>query len=172
MRESKSSGGPAWLGYVGAFLVYVVVKAIVRRFVIPFFGAGFGADAWASIEFIAIAVFGLSFAIWFAIMKIRLRKTLGSMARVAGIVEILILLVHAGMAAVILSVIISEAAANPQLDDAGTDRLLDPWMKRASLASAACHAVWIAVTVVLFASIRNRSDYDWAEDPGHSFSKL
>ncbi|MDA1049054.1 MAG: hypothetical protein O3C40_01055 [Planctomycetota bacterium] len=166
-KESPSDGNIGWLGGIALFIAFLVLKGLGRRFIRPIFGAGLEADDWALIEFIAIFAFGLSFAIWFAITKIRLRGKLGTVSCVTGITEILILLVHAGMAAVILTVIVTEAAAAPQLDDAGIDQILDPWMKRGSLVSAVCHVVWVIVTAVLFASLRSRSGYDAAENPAN-----
>ena len=166
-KESPSDGSIGWLGVIAAFIAFIILRGIVRRFVMPVFGAGLAADDWALLECVAIVVFGSSFAIWFAIAKIRIREKLGTMACVTGISEILILLIHAGMAVVILTVIVTEAAAAPQLDDAGIDQLLAPWMKRGSLTSAACHVVWVVVTLAFFASVRNRSEHDWTHAKDH-----
>ena len=61
----------------------------------------------------------------------------------------------------ILAVIISEAAANPQLNDDGIDRLLTPWMKRGTLLSTSCHVIWVILTAAFFASVRRRGEQDW-----------
>jgi hypothetical protein len=160
---SSGDGGFGWLGGIAAFIAFVVMRAIVRRFIMPVFGARLGIDDWALIECVAIIAFGLTFAVWFAITKIRLRRKLGAMACVIGTTEILIILVHVGMAAVILCMIMTEAAAAPQLDDAGIEKLLDPWMKRGSLTSATCHVVWVVVTAAFFFSLRQQSEQDGSE---------
>ena len=155
--EAKSSGVPGWIGGLASFIVYLVLRGLYRRFIRPVLGEGFEADDWTMMEFFALLVFGVSFAIWFAITKIRLRRKLGSMACVTGSAEILILLVHAGMAIAVLAVIINTAAVNPQIDDDGIDRLLDPWMKRGSLITVTSHAIWAVLTFAFFASVRMRS---------------
>ena len=164
-NESPSAGNLGWIGGIAIFIVFVVLKGLVRRFIRPAFRAGFAVDDWALFAFIALIAFGLTFAVWFAITKIRLRERLGMMACVAGVTEILILLIHIAMAAIIFAVMITEAAAAPQLDDAGIERLFDPWMKRASLMVAASHVVWILVTLFFFASVRTRFNGDWHEEP-------
>jgi hypothetical protein len=161
-QDPEPSAKLGCLGYLVGFIVLVAVRGVMRRFIGPFF-RGFAIDDWVLLEFLAIGLFGLSFAIWFAVTKIRLRAQLGSMACVLGITEIVILIIHAGLAVLIFAAIISEAAANPQLDDAGIDRLLDPWMKRGSLVSAACHVIWVVVTAAFFASLQQRSENDAAQ---------
>ena len=85
----------------------------------------------------------------------------------SSLAELLILLVHVGMAITILTVIINGAAGNPQLDDDGIDQLLDPWTKPASLISAASHAVWVALTVAFFASVQKRREPDRPAETEH-----
>ena len=159
-QQSESSEGLGCAGHLGALVFFMMLRGIFRRF-IPLMGGGFGPDNVAMIEFFAILAFGLSFAVWFAITKIRLHEKLGSMARVLGSAEIIILLLHAGLAAIILAAIISAAAANPQLDDDGVDQLLTPWMQRGTLLSTSCHVLWVLLTAAFFASLRKRAEQDW-----------
>jgi hypothetical protein len=162
--ESQSSGGPGWIGAFAMFIGFLVLRGLFRVFIKPMLGAGFDIDDWQMVELLALVVFGVSFAMWFAVTKILHRRTLGGMACVTGTVEILILLIHAGMAITIITILINEVAVNPLLDDAAVDQLLDPWAKRASLAFAASHAVWVVLTVMFFVSVRNRSKSHWAAD--------
>ena len=154
--DSEPSTKLGCLGYLMGFIVLLALKGLMRQFIGPFF-RGFVVDDWALLELVTIGLFGLSFAIWFAVTKIRLRTQLGSMACVIGITEIVILMVHTGLAVVVFAAMITEAAANPQLDDAGINQLLDPWMKRGSLISASCHLVWVIGTAAFFVSVRQRS---------------
>lgn len=158
VEETGSSGIPGWIGGFVMFIAYLVMRGLFRRFIRPLLGEGFAADDWAMMEFFALVAFGVSFAIWFAITKIRQRQTLGRMACVTGWAELLILLFHAGLAITILVVIMNTVAVNPQIDEDGIDRLLDPWMKRGSLLTAASHAVWAVLTFAFFVSLRMRSD--------------
>lgn len=145
-----------WLRYVGIIVGYLVLRSAAKS-LSRFVGADqFGVDDWVVIGFLALLVFGLSFTIWFAVAKIRLRATLGNMACACGVIEIAILLVHAGLAAAIFAVIIAESATSPELDDEAIELLLDPWMKRGTVVSAGCHVVWIAATAMFFLSVRNR----------------
>jgi hypothetical protein len=160
-QESESSSGIGFMGHLGAFVFFIMLRGIFRRFIRPMLGGGFGPDDWVMIEFFAVLAVGLSFAVWFAVTKIGLHKKLGSMARVLGSTEILILLLHVGLAVIVFAAIISEAAANPQLDDDAIDQLLTPWMKRGTLISTSCHVIWVALTAVFFASLRKRGEQDW-----------
>lgn len=149
VNDTVSSGGPGWLGGFAIFGVFVVLRLLFR--------AGLDIDDWQLIELFAVIAFGLSFAIWFAVTKIRHRRRLGGMASVIGWTEILILLIHLGMALAILAVLINETEVNPLLDDDGVDQVLDPWMRRASLISAVSHGVWAILTAVFFSGIRGRT---------------
>lgn len=155
-KQSDSPQGLGWIGGVAMFLVFVVLRLLFRRFAQPAFRAGLDIDNWQLIELLAVIVFGLSFAVWFAVTKFRHRRTLGRMASVTGWTEIVILLIHAGLAVTIFAVLINEAAANPLLDDDGVDQLLEPWIKRASLVSSVSHALWCVLTAMFFASTRGR----------------
>jgi hypothetical protein len=127
---------------------------------------GLGLDDWASIEFLVLAAFGLGFAAWFSVAKIALRKKLGSVAALVGGAEIVILLVHFCMLAAGIGLLISTLAANPQLVDADIEKSFDPWLRQATVVSAACHGLWVLLTASLFASLWMRAEPDWREQLG------
>ncbi len=150
---SASTDGPGWGGGLAIFAVFLVIRLLFRRFVRPAFRGRFDIDDWQLLELLAVAAIGLSFAVWFAVTKIRHRRTLGTMAGVTGAAELLILVVHVALAATILAVMVNAAIDNPEMTDEALDQLLDPWTKRASLTSAACHVLWCVLTIKLFTAI-------------------
>lgn len=158
-EEESSAGSWLWHG-IGLLVIFLVRRLLRNANWLP----NFGLDGWALLEIVALAVIGLGFAVWFAAAKIRHREKLGLAAGVLGGAELLILTVHLGMAAALFWLMMDAAAANPQLDDADFDKLLDPWLRQASIVSAACHAVWALLTAGLFLSLWMRPQADWRAD--------
>jgi hypothetical protein len=158
-QEESSAGSWLWHG-IGLLVIFLVRRLLRNANWLP----NFGLDGWALLEVLVLAVIALSFAVWFAATKIRHREKLGLTAAVLGGAELLILLVHLGMAAALFWLMLDAAAANPQLDDADFDKLLDPWLWQASIASAACHAVWALLTAGMFLALWLRPQADWRAD--------
>ena len=119
-----------------------------------------GGDVWTMIALAILAVFAIGYAAWFATAKIRSSDRLGGLAALTGFTELAILLLHVAMFASLLVVVIS-AVGDPQFDEDKFDEWLDPWLKRGSLVSTACHALWGVVTIALFTVLRMRGEPDW-----------
>ena len=158
-READSSSEPGWIATITLVIVLVAVRLGFRKLIQPHIG-DFGAGDWATFELFAVALFGLFYAIWFAVVKIRFRATLGRMGLATGVIELLALVIHLAMLCGVVAYFLTEVMANPEITEEEFDGLLEPMFKPASVISTACHVVWAATTVTLFLSIRWRSKPD------------
>lgn len=162
--ETADSDSGGWALHIIGGLGLVAIKFFIRRVNRGLPNIDLGVSGWALLEIIVVAIFAIWFFVWFAMAKIRLRHKLGGLAALVGGTELLILLAHAGMIAAGIWIVAAEVVANPLMDEDGIDKLLDPWLLRATYVSLACHGLWIVLTAALLASLWMRPEPEWREN--------
>jgi hypothetical protein len=114
---------------------------------------------WALIAGGAALVAGSSFLVWFAVMKIRLRRRLGAVAGLVGWGEILGFVFAAAVAAGLV-VQLGAAAGQPGLDADDLAALEKKFLYDVTMLGLGIDMLWASLTVCLFASLRRRAGAD------------
>ena len=68
LDDAKRTGKLEIVVCIVGFIVMLGIKGVIRRFIAPFF-RGFVFDDWVLLELLIVGLFGLSFAIWFAVAE-------------------------------------------------------------------------------------------------------
>lgn len=158
--------GGGWWIHVVVLVGLFVLRRLVRK---NNFLGNWGRDEWAMVELAVVTAVACGYALWFAATKFRLRGKLGSAAAALGITELAILLIHAVLVAGLVYLMAAAVAANPQLDEDDVNKLLDGWLKQATVISIVCQAVWSLATAMFFVSLWMRPERDWRKqylEPG------
>ena len=146
-----SSDGPGWITWTVVIVLLVGLRLGFRRYL----RHRFDLDGWLVLELVLVGLFGVAFAIWFAVAKIRLRDTLGRMAGMTGVVEIIILLIHVALLAVVGATLFT--AVGSDVTNEAMETLFDSWFQPLTVITALCHAIWVGVTVAFFVSVWRKS---------------
>jgi hypothetical protein len=109
--------------------------------------------------FVALLLLVVVFLVWFAVVKIRLRKKLGAFATLVGSVELLMILLGGLALAGLLwdaFQVLSQADLDEKAMDVGFEAVVATWTRRVAVGAIVVSALWALLTAGLFVDCRSR----------------
>ncbi len=162
--EGKPGHWSGWIWGALGTVVLILLKATAKfgaRKGVALVAANLNPGFFGGLLLFAFFVLGALFLLWFALVKIRMRGSLGRMAAVAGALELFFLLsILIGGGAMVVDATI--AVQEPGLDEKTLEAKLDAlgviWTRRGELASIFGVALWVGVTAGWFWIMRSQSE--------------
>lgn len=142
------------LGFVGVIALKVSIKMGIRKLV-----RSMDLNLFELLVLVSLLILLVAFVIWFALVKIRLRQVLGSMAVLVGALELFLLLAGA-IALIAITWQMIPLFRQPDLTeeamDAAVEGILNLWIHRLDLAALVLCLLWGMGTAKLFLSYRKQ----------------
>jgi hypothetical protein len=154
-KSVKAAGGVlAALAALGLIVLKASVKVGVRRLM-----KSMDLNLFEILVFGALLVLTVVFLVWFAVVKIRLRKELGVISVLAGSVELLMILLGGlALGGMLLDIfqVFKQAGLNEKAMEAGFETVATTWSRRIDIGALVVNALWAFLTAGLFLNCRAR----------------
>jgi hypothetical protein len=144
----------AALGTLGLIVLKAFVRVGVRRLM-----KSMDLNLFEILVLGALLVLAVVFLVWFAVVKIRLRKELGVISALAGSVELFMILLGAlALGGMLLDMfqVLKQAGLNEEAMQAGFEAVAATWSRRTDIGALVVNELWALLTAGLFLNCRAR----------------